>query len=74
MLLAFSVDYFALIYTLLFCIYLIIAYLIIISTRLESLFKQGSTWQIRAAQIILSFIIAYILAQGTQSLIDALQF
>ncbi len=72
--LAIAFDLNALIYTTLFCIYLIIAYLIIISTRLENLFKQGSTWQIRAAQIIISFIIAYILAQGSKSLIDALQF
>lgn len=72
--LAIAFDLYALIYTVLFCIYFVIVYLVIIATRLENLFKQGSTWQIKAAQVILSFIIAYLLAQGSQALINALQF
>lgn len=69
-----AIDIKALVYTCLFCTYFILCYFVVLASRLEQLFKQGSTWQIRTAQIILSAIIAYILALATMSLINATQF
>ncbi len=69
----FSINIQSFVYTCLFCIFFLLSYFIILSSRLEQLFKQGSTWQIRIAQVLLSLIIAYFLAQGVSSLINNLQ-
>lgn len=63
-----------LIYTSLFCLFFVLCYFVIIGSRLEQLFKQGSTWQIRAAQLILSFISSYFVTEGIMSLINSMQF
>lgn len=68
-----SINYYNLIYTLLFGVYFILCFLVIQAMRIELLFKQGQVWQIRAMQIIISFILAYLLAQGSASLINSLQ-
>ena len=69
-----SIDIKALVYTCLFCTYFILCYFIILALRLEQLFKQGSTWQIRVAQVILAVILAYVLALATMSLVNSTQF
>ncbi len=69
-----SIDIKALVYTCLFCTYFILCYFIILASRLEQLFKQGSTWQIRVAQVILAVILAYVLALATMSLVNSTQF
>lgn len=74
MILELAVNYQSLIFTCLFGIYFLLCYFVILSSRLEQLFKQGSTWQIRTAQVIISFILAYLLAQGTMALINSMQF
>lgn len=63
-------DYKAIIYTSLILIYFIICYFVVLATRLENLFKQGSTWQIRLAQIFVALIFAYLLATATMTLIN----
>ena len=69
-----AVNVQGLIYTCLFGIYFLLCYFIILATRLEQLFKQGSTWQIRLTQAIIAFILAYLLAKETLSLINSMQF
>ncbi len=64
------IDYKAIIYTSLILIYFIICFFIVLATRLENLFKQGSTWQIRLAQIFISLVFAYFLATATMTLIN----
>ncbi len=63
-------DYKAIIYTFLILIYFIVCYFVVLATRLENLFKQGSTWQIRLAQIFIAIIFAYLLATATMTLIN----
>lgn len=69
-----GIDIFKLTYTCLFLIFLLIAYFVLIASRLEELFKKGSIWQIRIAQVIISLIIAYICATAIMSLINSTQF
>lgn len=68
-----SLNVMALIYTVVFCIFFLICYFVIVSSRLESLFKQGSTWQIRAAQIVLTIIFASLATSAIIGLINNLQ-
>lgn len=72
MLTAINVNY--IIYTVLYLLSFCFSYYVIISSRLETLFKQGSIWPIRIAQIILSGIIAYLFSQGIYNLITYFQF
>lgn len=74
MFLELAVNFDNILYTTFLCGYFILAYFVVIATRLESLFKQGKTWQIKAFQIILSVIIAYFLAQATFSLYNSIKF
>lgn len=69
---AFNID--NILYTTFICGYFVLAYFVIIATRIESLFKQGKVWQIKAFQIIISIIIAYFLAQATFSLYNSIKF
>ncbi len=62
-----------LIYTCIYLISFLIIYFIILYSNIEKLFKQGAIWPIRLAQLILAFILAYFVAQGVQSLINAAQ-
>lgn len=66
-------DWKAILYTSLILIYFIICYFVVLATRLENLFKQGSTWQIKTAQIIVAVIFAYLLALTTMTLINNFQ-
>ena len=72
MILAINVN--NLIYTIVFLVSFFLCYLLIIETRLESLFKQGKIIHIRIAQIVLAIIFAYLLTQGIMSLVNATQF
>ena len=72
MLTAINVNY--IIYTVLYLLRFCFSYYVIVSSRLETLFKQGSIWPIRIAQIILSGIIAYLFSQGIYNLITYFQF
>lgn len=70
----FSIDLNNLIYTCLYLAFFIICYYVILASRLENLFKQGQTWQIKAAQILLALICSYFLTSGIMSLINSTQF
>lgn len=63
-----------LVYTFLFGGFFVLSYFVIIATRLENLFKQGQTWQIKAAQVILAVICAYFMANAANALINSSQF
>ena len=69
-----SIDLYKLAYTSLFLIFFLIAFFVIIVTRLEELFKKGSIWQIRVAQIIIAILVAYLLATAIMSLVNSTQF
>ena len=69
-----AINVYNLAYTIIFLLSFLICYLLIIQTRLESLFKQGRIWEIRIAQVIVAIILAYLLTQGIMSLVNATQF
>ena len=69
-----DINVYNLVYTSVFLVIFVISYVIIIATRLESLFKQGKVWEIRVAQIFLALIIAYLVTQGIMSLVNSTQF
>lgn len=56
-------------YTVIYLLSFCFSYYVVISSRMESLFKQGSIWPIRIAQVLLSGIIAYLFTQGIYNLI-----
>lgn len=56
-------------YTVIYLLSFCFSYYVVISSRMESLFKQGSIWSIRIAQVLLSGIIAYLFTQGIYNLI-----
>ncbi|MBQ3253270.1 MAG: hypothetical protein IJA65_01835 [Acholeplasmatales bacterium] len=60
-------------YTCIFLIAFLISYFIILYSRLEELFKKGSIWPIRLAQIFIALIAAYLIASGIMSLINSTQ-
>ena len=62
-----------LIYTCIFLLCFVIAYFVILYSNVEKLFKQGAIWPIRIFQLIIAFILAYLMAQGIQALINAAQ-
>ena len=67
-----AINYDGMIFTLLFCIFFFIAFLVLNASRLEECFKKGKIWQIRAAYMMLSFVIAVIMAYGMQELVNSL--
>ena len=67
-------NYSAFIYTMVFLLCFVIAYFVMLFTNVEKLFKQGSVWPIRIFQVIMALIMAYFMAQGIQSLINAFQY
>lgn len=64
----------SLIYTCIFLICFVITYFVMLYTNIEKFFKQGAIWPIRIFQVIIAFILAYFMAQGIQSLINAFQY
>lgn len=66
-------DVSGLIYTCVFLACFVIAYFVILFTNVEKFFKQGAIWPIRIFQVIIALIMAYFMAQGIQSLINAFQ-
>ena len=63
-------DYKAIIYTSLILIFFILSYFFILKTRLEELFKQGATIEIRIAQALISLIVAYGAASAIMALVN----
>ena len=59
-----TIDYYKLVFALIFIIMFAITYFVVIAIRFENLFKQGKVWQIRAGQILLSLIIAFFVTQA----------
>lgn len=59
-----TIDYYKLIFALIFIIVFAISYFVVIATRFENLFKQGKVWQIRVGQILLSLIIAFFVTEA----------
>ncbi len=69
-----DINVYNLVYTIVFLLMFVVAYLIVIATRLENLFKQGRIWEIIVAQILLSLVIAYLVTKAIMSLVDSTQF
>ena len=67
----FMINYDGITYTTVFCIFFVITFLVLNASRLEECFKKGKLWQIRAAYIILSFVIAVIMAYGMKELVNS---
>lgn len=59
-----TIDYYKITFALIFILVFVVAYYVILGSRFESLFKQGKIWQIRIGQILLAFVIAYLITQG----------
>ena len=64
----------SLIYPCVFLICFVIVYFVMLYTNIEKFFKQGAIWPIRIFQVIIAFVLAYFMAQGIQSLINAFQY
>ena len=69
-----DVNVYNLIYTFVFLIMFVISYLIVIATRIETLFKQGKVWEIRVFQFFIAIILAYLVTQGIMALVNSTQF
>ena len=67
----FMINYDGITYTTVFCIFFVITFLVLNASRLEECFKNGKIWQIRAAYIIISFIVATIMAFGIIKLVNS---
>lgn len=63
MFLAISAD-FNMIFTIIFCMFFVVSFLVLQATRIEECFKKGSVWQIRMAYFMISFVFAFLLTYG----------
>ena len=61
------------VYSILFCVSFVISFLVLQATRLEECFKKGSTWQIRTAYFLISFIMGFLIAYGLNYLVDLIK-
>lgn len=68
-----AINFDNVLYTTFLCGFFVLSYFVIIATRIETIFKQGKTWQIRAFQIIIAAIIAYLLTQAVFSLYNSIK-
>lgn len=69
-----DINVYNLIYTCVFLALFVVCYFIVLATNLEKLFKQGSIWQIRLAQIFIALIAAYLVTSGIMALVKSTQF
>lgn len=57
-----------------FCIFFVVSFLVLQASRLEECFKQGKIIHMRIAYFMLSFIIAFLIAFGFQYIIGLFKF
>ncbi len=57
-----------------FCLFFIVVFLVLQASRLEECFKKGKTLHIRLAYFILSFVIAFLLSYGFTYIIRLFKF
>lgn len=55
-----------------FCVFFVVSFLVLQATRLEECFKKGKIIHIRIAYFILSFIMAFIVTYGFNYIISIL--
>ena len=65
---------FNVVYTILFCIFFALSFLVLQSSRLEECFKKGKVWEIRLAYFIISFISGFLVAYGFNYLVGLFVF
>ena len=53
-----------LVFSIVFCLFFAICFLILQATRLEECFKKGKIWQIRMTYFIISFVFSFLLTYG----------
>lgn len=58
------------VFTILFCIFFAVSFLVLQASRLDECFKKGKIWEIRVAYFILSFILGFLMAYGFNYLVD----
>lgn len=69
-----AINVYGIIYTCVFLLVFVLSYVTLLFTNLEKLFKQGSVWAIRVAQVVISIVIAYLVTQGIMGLVQNTQF
>lgn len=69
-----AINVYGIIYTCVFLLVFVLSYVTLLFTNLEKLFKQGSVWAIRVAQVLISIVIAYLVTQGIMGLVQNTQF
>lgn len=69
-----EINVYNLVYTCVFLAIFVVSYFVVLAINLEKLFKQGSIWQIRVAQVFLALIITYLVTAGIMALVQATQF
>lgn len=57
-----------------FCIFFVIIFLVLQASRLEECFKKGKTLYIRLAYFILTFILAFLFTYGFTYIINLFKF
>ncbi|MDE7161496.1 MAG: hypothetical protein K2N65_01910 [Anaeroplasmataceae bacterium] len=62
------------IFSVCFCIFFVVTFLVLQASRLEECFKQGKIVHMRIAYFILSFIIAFLITYGFQYLVGLFKF
>ncbi len=69
-----DINVYGIIYTIVFLVVFVLCYITLLYTNLEKLFKQGSVWAIRVAQVLISIALAYLVTQGIMGLVSNTQF
>ncbi|MDE6242240.1 MAG: DUF1146 family protein [Anaeroplasmataceae bacterium] len=57
-----------------FCIFFVVTFLVLQASRLEECFKKGKIVHIRLAYFILSFVIAFLITYGLNYLVNLFKF
>ncbi len=57
-----------------FCIFFVVTFLILQASRLEECFKKGKVIHIRIAYFLLSFVIAFLVTYGLNYLVSLFNF
>lgn len=57
-----------------FCIFFVVTFLVLEASRFEECFKKGKVVQIRIAYFMISFVIAFLITYGFNYLVNLLKF
>lgn len=57
-----------------FCIFFVVIFLVLQASRLEECFKKGKIVQIRIAYFVLAFVFAFLITYGLNYLVNLFKF